>query len=341
MAGHAWGGIELHQALRRGEPLRFLQLLNDQDKWPFGFSLLLLPFLALGDDGFAAATLLSTALFAATPALLLWAAREVDDGLAGWWGGGLAALLFLASPLLRLFAVLIMREEAGCFLSLLALCCYLRARRRGDERSWRWAGLAGLALFLVKYNYAVIWGMTAAASELLRLAPERREALLRRAGRWLWPWWREKRQAEGRASRSAAGIALYLYAPVRPWRCCASTPATRSMPACWRRRAGGYGDCRSGGAIPRRGHGSWPAGGGCLPPAAPCSPPSSSRSGSGSCRRSPSTRSRSGLSCTTARPARRSSRCAPSSSTPGRSSTPINRRRSPRRGRPWRCWRSP
>jgi hypothetical protein len=152
MAGHPWGGIELHQALRHGEPLRFLALLNGQDKWPFGFSLLLLPFLALGGDGFAAATLLSTALFALTPALLLWAAREVDDGPAGWWGGGLAALLFLASPLLRLFAVLIMREEAGCFLSLLALACYLRARRRGDERSWRRAGLAGLALFLVKYN---------------------------------------------------------------------------------------------------------------------------------------------------------------------------------------------
>jgi hypothetical protein len=207
MAGHAWGGIELHQALRRGEPLRFLRLLNGQDKWPFGFSLLLLPFLTLGGDGFAAATLLSAALFALTPALLLWAAREVDDGPAGWWGGGLAALLFLASPLLRLFAVLIMREEAGCFLSLLALGCYLRARRRGDERSWRQAGLAGLALFLVKYNYAVIWGMTVAASELTRLAPERRGALLRRAGRWLWPW----RQTDGRVSRRAASVALYLY----------------------------------------------------------------------------------------------------------------------------------
>jgi hypothetical protein len=211
MAGHAWGGIELHQALRRGEPLRFLRLLNDQDKWPFGFSLLLLPFLSFGGDGFAAATLLSTALFALTPALLLWAAREVDDSAAGWWGGGLAALLFLASPLLRLFAVLIMREEAGCFFSLLALCCYLRARRRGDERSWRWAGLAGLALFLVKYNYAMIWGITVAASELTCLAPERRGALLRRVGRWLWPWRREAGRAAGRVSRRAAALALYLY----------------------------------------------------------------------------------------------------------------------------------
>src|SRR3954447_24492459 len=119
MAGHAWGGIELHQALRNGRPLRFLQLLNAQDKWPFGFSLLLLPFLWAGDDSFAAATLLSVVLFALTPLLLLWAAREVDAGAVGWWSGVLAALLFLASPLLRVFAVLILREGAGVFFSLL------------------------------------------------------------------------------------------------------------------------------------------------------------------------------------------------------------------------------
>src|SRR3954451_25032348 len=97
MAGHAWGGIELHQALRHGAPLRFLRLLNGQDKWPFGFSLLLLPFLWIGGDGFAAATLLSVVLFTLTPLLLLWAAREVDAGAVGWWSGVLAALLFLAS----------------------------------------------------------------------------------------------------------------------------------------------------------------------------------------------------------------------------------------------------
>jgi hypothetical protein len=194
MAGHAWGGIELHQALRQGRPLHFLGLLNAQDKWPFGFSLLLLPFVGLSGDGFAAATLLSAALFALIPLLLLWAAREVDGGAVGWWSGFLAALLFLESPLPRLFAVLIMREEAGMFLSLLAFCAYLRA------------GLAGLALFLVKYNYALIWGVAVAADGFLRLSPERRAGLLRRTGRRLWPW-----GAPG--SPPAAGIvALYLWA---------------------------------------------------------------------------------------------------------------------------------
>src|SRR5262245_40546000 len=115
MASHGWGGVELLRALEQGRPLHFLDLLNRQDKWPFGYSLLLLPFLGLGGASFAAATLLSTVLFAATPLLLLWAAREVDAGPPGLWGGLLASALFLASPLLRLFAILIMREMAGAF----------------------------------------------------------------------------------------------------------------------------------------------------------------------------------------------------------------------------------
>jgi hypothetical protein len=205
MAGHAWGGIELHQALRNGRPLRFLQLLNAQDKWPFGFSLLLLPFLWAGDDSFAAATLLPVVLFALTPALLLWAAREVDAGVAGWWSGGLAALLFLASPLLRVFAVLILREEAGVFFSLLAFCTYLRAHRRGGEAAWRLAGLAGLALFLIKYNYALLWAVAVATQEILCLTPERRAEIGRGIGRRLWPWG----AGQGSLSRVAA---VYFYA---------------------------------------------------------------------------------------------------------------------------------
>jgi len=188
MAGNAWGGIELHQALREGRPLHFLGLLNAQDKWPFGFSLLLLPFLWIGGDGFAAVTLTSVALFALIPLLLLGVAREADPGVVGGWSGMMAAMLFLASPLPRLFAVLILREEAGMFFSLLACYAYLRARRSGREGDWRLEGLAGLALFLIKYNYALIWGAAVAANEVIRLPPEGRAALLRGIGRRLWPW---------------------------------------------------------------------------------------------------------------------------------------------------------
>jgi glycosyl transferase family 22 (putative mannosyltransferase) len=188
MAGHGWGGVELLRALEQGRPLRFLDLLNRQDKWPFGYSLLLLPFLAAGGASFASATLLSTVLFALTPLLLLWAAREVDSGPAGLWAGLLAAALFLASPVPRLFAVLVMRETAGVFFSLLAFCLYLRARRLGSLRSWRLAGLACLALVFVKYNYALTWGLAVLVHEAWRLPPDRRRELARRTARLLRPW---------------------------------------------------------------------------------------------------------------------------------------------------------
>lgn len=188
MAGHGWGGVELLRALENGRPLRFLNLLNHQDKWPFGFSLLLLPFLAAGDASFASATLLSTVLFTLVPVLMLWAAREVDFGPAGFWGGLLGAALFLASPLARVFAILVMRETAGVFFSFLALALYLRARRLGTEGAWRLAGLAFLALFLVKYNYALIWGIAILANEIWRLPPDRRRGLLRQVLRLFRPW---------------------------------------------------------------------------------------------------------------------------------------------------------
>ncbi|HSK78788.1 MAG TPA: hypothetical protein VLQ45_20200, partial [Thermoanaerobaculia bacterium] len=187
MAGHGWGAVELLEALSEGRPLRFLDLLNRQDKWPFVYSLLLLPFVAMGNATFASATLLSAVLFVLVPPLLLWAAREVDDGPAGFWGGLVAAALFLASPFFRVFGILVMREMAGVVFSLLAFCLYLRARRLGSAWAWRLAGLASLGLFLVKYNYGLLWGIAVLANEVLRRSPEERRELARRIGRLFWP----------------------------------------------------------------------------------------------------------------------------------------------------------
>lgn len=208
MAGHGWGGVELLGALKNGRLFQFLNLLNHQDKWPFGFSLLLLPFLAAGDASFASATLLSTVLFALVPVLMLWAAREVDPGPVGLWGGLLGASLFLASPLARVFGILVMRETAGVFFSFLALALYLRALRAlragrlGTAWAWRLAGLAFLALFLVKYNYALIWGIAILANEVWRLPPDRRRELGWQTARLLRPW--------GQPSAGRTVLAIWL-----------------------------------------------------------------------------------------------------------------------------------
>jgi hypothetical protein len=197
MAGHGWGGVELLQALSQGRLLRFLQLLNAQDKWPFGYSLLLLPFLAAGGATFASATLLSVVLFAAAPPLMVWAGHEADRR-AGMWGGLLAGGLFLASPLHRVLAIVVMRELAGVVFTLLALGLYLRARRLETLWSWRLAGLASLALFLIKVNYALIWGLCVAVDLLWG----RRAEMLRRIRRLLWPW--------PGATRGQAALAVVL-----------------------------------------------------------------------------------------------------------------------------------
>lgn len=192
MAGHGWRGVELLVDLQAGRPLDFLVHLNAQDKWPFGFSLLLLPFLAAGDLTFASARLLSLAGWIAVAPLTVLAARRVDPGPAGLLGGALAAVLWLAAPVERVLALVVLRETVSLALLLVALILYLRAREReeggGGPGAWRAAGLATLALVLVKINYALIWIAAVGLDELRRMPRERR----RRLGRWLrdllTPW---------------------------------------------------------------------------------------------------------------------------------------------------------
>ena len=190
MAGHGWGGVELLEALADGRPLAFLTRLNAQDKWPFGFSLWLLPFLAAGRASFASATLASTVLFAVVPALLVWVAAQVEASRAAVWVGLGAAALWLGSPLARVHAILVMRETAGALLVLLALGLWLRATRRGTLRAWRGAGLALLALVGTKYNYALLLGAGLAVDAVLELSAARRRELAGRLGRLFWPGWR-------------------------------------------------------------------------------------------------------------------------------------------------------
>lgn len=193
MAGHGWQGVELLTDLRAGRPLAFLLDLNAQDKWPFGFSLLLMPFLALGGATFESARLLSLVGWVAVAPLTVLAARRIQPGAAGLLGGALAAVLWLGAPLERVLALVILRETVSLALLLLALILYLRARERESVfreslSSWRAAGLATLALVLVKYNYALIWGLAVVLDELRRMSSEERGALVRRLRELLTPW---------------------------------------------------------------------------------------------------------------------------------------------------------
>lgn len=201
MAGHGWQGVELLVDLRAGRPLDFLVHLNAQDNWPFGYSLLLLPFLAAGGASFASARLLSLVGWVAVAPLTVLAARRVDPGSAGLLAGALAALLWLGAPVGRVLALVILRESVSLALLLLALILYLRARereetagaaeplrQRGLLAGWRAAGLATLALVLVKYTYALIWIATVALDEVPRMPGDQRRRLLRWLRDLLTPW---------------------------------------------------------------------------------------------------------------------------------------------------------
>lgn len=182
-AGNGWGAVELLAALEDGRLLDFLLRLNAQDKWPFGWSLLALPFVAAGGASFASAAWLPALAFALVPALLFWLAREAEperlgDALAA---GALAALLWLASPLPRALATVAMRETTGAALAVAVAAAYLRARRLGTLAAWRLAGVLLLAQFSVKYNYFLLSALPLALHALLELGREERRALLGRA----------------------------------------------------------------------------------------------------------------------------------------------------------------
>jgi hypothetical protein len=210
-AGNGWGAVELWAALVDGRVVDFAVRLNAQDKWPFGFSLLMLPFVAAGGGSFESAALLPALAFALVPALLVWAGREsVSAGAgAGIAAGFVAGALWLASPLPRALATVAMRETTGAALAVAVLAAYLRARRRGTLGAWRLAAGLLLALFFVKYNYFLLNGAALALHAVLEMKGDRRRAILSDlVGRVRRGGWRSPPRWAALALAAAAAIFL-------------------------------------------------------------------------------------------------------------------------------------
>lgn len=185
-AGNLWGAVELWAAAADGRLLDFLVRLNAQDKWPFGFSLLMLPFVGVGGGSLASALLLPALAFALVPALLVWAGSEAEasagDGRLGAVAGLAAGLAWLASPLARALATVVLRETVGAALGVAVLAAYLRARRVGSASAWRVAGGLLLVLFWIKSNYFLLAGTALAVHAALEVTAESRRAWMRRLG---------------------------------------------------------------------------------------------------------------------------------------------------------------
>jgi hypothetical protein len=181
-AGNGWGAVELWAALADGRLGDFFVRLNAQDKWPFGFSLLMLPFVALGGGGFESATLLPALAFALVPALLVGLGWEIERDGRGLAAGLVAGALWLLSPLPGALATVALRETAGAALGVAALAAYPRARRLGSLAAWRLAAALLLVLLFTKYNYFLLMGMAIGLHAVLEASSERR----RETARGIW-----------------------------------------------------------------------------------------------------------------------------------------------------------
>jgi hypothetical protein len=169
-AAHGLAGLDLADALRAGDPLAALRVLNACVTWPFVHALLLVPgFLILG-NGYATGDVVSAVLFGAA-AVALFAAGLALHPRRGAWLGAAAAVLLLLAPAYRLYGTLTMLEIPGALLLAVALGWLARAGSPGEPSTRRSrfalgaAGLASAALFLTKYNYGLLWLLPLALHE--------------------------------------------------------------------------------------------------------------------------------------------------------------------------------
>jgi hypothetical protein len=189
-AEHGLAGVELAEALRRGDVLGFVLGINRQVMWPFMHSLLLAPWvLAFGND-YAVTARLSSVLFAATVVGLFLTGLRLHP-TRGAWVGAAAAALALTAPLPRFFGTVAMLEMPGACLLAITACLHLRACREPAPRGILVAaGASTTALFLCKYNYGLMWVIPLVLHEWLALPASDRSAAIARVrayvGSWVW-----------------------------------------------------------------------------------------------------------------------------------------------------------
>lgn len=219
---HGGQGYTLACDLRAGALGRFFADAAAQDWWPFGFSLLLVPFqLAadwLGASSYSASTLLVTACYAAIPLVLLRIADEAVGGPDGQWAGAIAGGAFLCAPLPRVYSMLIMREIPGALFLSLVIALYLRASRLRTLAAYRLAGLALILLFFIKYNFGLLALIPFMIAEFFRLDPAKRAQRIASILRTLRP----RSDCGWRGYMPAAGL-LYA-AVVAGWRLAGGNP---------------------------------------------------------------------------------------------------------------------
>jgi 4-amino-4-deoxy-L-arabinose transferase-like glycosyltransferase len=166
---HYVTALQLAADLRQGNLPMFVKHLVALTVWPPGGYLLPALFLTVGGYDIRWAVLPSALAWAASAWLAFAIARRCLP-VGGSVAGLLAALFLLASPIHRGFAVDLMLESMGVFLTLLCLHAYLLAVQRDNTRAWAWLGACLTALFVTKYNYWLMVALALGSTESVRRA---------------------------------------------------------------------------------------------------------------------------------------------------------------------------
>lgn len=149
---HYFNGLSLAIDLRHLDVRQIRRDLDSHRVWGPLHAIVSGTLMAMTGPDVRVAVLPSLAAWLGTVLLgFLIARRSVTSG--GTWAGLTAALFIVASPAYRAFAVDIMLESLGAFLSLLVLYCYVVMVQDRSAKAARSLGLALTALFLLKYNY--------------------------------------------------------------------------------------------------------------------------------------------------------------------------------------------
>jgi hypothetical protein len=226
-AAQGFAGLRVAEAIRHLRPLELLRALNEQVVWPPLQSVLAAPFfLALG-AGFDTPARAAVAMFVGLAIAALWAGMSIGARgtvapatgarpprhveASAWAGGTLAAAAMLVSPPVRGFGSLGMLETPGALLVLLAFVfAGVDVEGRSGRRFGRLAGIATGALFLLKYNYALLWIAPLAIVEWSRLPADVHGAWRARLAAWLAAgrWRRPLPLAIGAWALLLVGVAL-------------------------------------------------------------------------------------------------------------------------------------
>jgi hypothetical protein len=190
-ASHVMLGIQMADALRHGNVLGFLKQIYDCSPWPPLYFVAETPmFLLFGNHFHVAAAMTPFLLVGCITGIYLVGVET--GGVEGVVMGAIAAALMAASPIVQSFGALIMLEVPGTFLLMLAMIAAVRYRRTESIRDARLACIAAFALFMLKFNYGLLWIVSLVASEIGHSvpAPSRMWSMAMeflRGRRWLSP----------------------------------------------------------------------------------------------------------------------------------------------------------